>query len=243
MEFRVDFTFRIVMDCVYYAVNLAFFKLLFINTSTLAGWSEPQVMIFVSGYLVIDAVQMTLFSNNLWMLPFHINKGDLDYYLVRPVSSLFFVSLRDFAVNSFINLFFAVGILAWSIHRYPKPLGFLKIGFYVLLLLNGTFLFYLAQMMFLIPMFWLQGREGVPSLFHGLSRCQERPDRIYKGWMRGILVTVLPFCLMTSFPARLLLEPFEPGVFFHLIGVTVMFFLGVVWLWDRGLRAYSSASS
>ena len=36
-EFRVDFWFRVVMDCAFYAVNLAFFTLLYGQTPTIGG--------------------------------------------------------------------------------------------------------------------------------------------------------------------------------------------------------------
>src|SRR5258708_2566125 len=88
MEFRVDFFFKIVMDLIFYAVNLLFFRLIYLQTPVLGGWDGHQIMLFVSGYLVIDAVFMTMFAGNLWMLTMFINRGDLDYYLVRPVSSL-----------------------------------------------------------------------------------------------------------------------------------------------------------
>ncbi|HEX4926103.1 MAG TPA: ABC-2 family transporter protein, partial [Bdellovibrionales bacterium] len=83
MEFRLDFTFRIIMDLLYYVVQIVFYKVIFLNTPGLAGWNEGQIMIFVSGYLIVDALNMTLFSNNLWWLPTYVNRGDLDYYLVR----------------------------------------------------------------------------------------------------------------------------------------------------------------
>ena len=99
-EFRVDFYFRVVMDVVYYAVNLAFFGIIYTQTAVVGGWTLDQAYVFVAGFLFVDAVNMTVVANNMWVLPQLINKGDLDYYLVRPVSSLFFLSLRDFAANS-----------------------------------------------------------------------------------------------------------------------------------------------
>ena len=66
---------------------------------------------------------MTVFANNMWWLPIAVNRGDLDYYLVRPVSSLFFLSLREFAANSFLNLLLATGILVWALARYPASPG------------------------------------------------------------------------------------------------------------------------
>ncbi|MCB0385330.1 MAG: hypothetical protein KDD43_08040, partial [Bdellovibrionales bacterium] len=49
MEFRIDFFFRIFMDLIFYIVNILFFKVIFIHSDLLAGWTEPQVFIFVSG--------------------------------------------------------------------------------------------------------------------------------------------------------------------------------------------------
>src|SRR5690606_31745219 len=92
LEFRVEFYLRIIMDIVYYAVNIAFFKTLFLHTPTLGGWNEKEVTIFVACYILVDALNMTFFANNAWQIPGLINKGDLDYYLLRPVSPLFFLS-------------------------------------------------------------------------------------------------------------------------------------------------------
>jgi len=79
MEFRVDFYFRVVMDATFYAVHILFFTLLYRHTSLLGGWTLDQAYVFVCGYLLIDAINMTLFSNNLWWLPILVNRGDLEY--------------------------------------------------------------------------------------------------------------------------------------------------------------------
>ena len=76
-------------------------------------------MVFVGSVFVADALIMTVFSNNLWWLPIYVNRGDVDYYLVRPVSSLFMLSLRDFAANSFLNLL--MGRSACRCRRAPGP--------------------------------------------------------------------------------------------------------------------------
>ena len=79
LEYRMDFWFRIVMDCMFYLVELAFFTILYQHTDMLGGWNYDQILIFVSGFLVIDAIHMTVFSNNMWWMPILVNKGDLDY--------------------------------------------------------------------------------------------------------------------------------------------------------------------
>ncbi|MCB1316047.1 MAG: ABC-2 family transporter protein [Leptospiraceae bacterium] len=145
MEFRVDFTFRIFMDVIYYAVNIALYKIIFLHTEQLGGWSENEALIFVAGYLLADSIYMTVFANNLWWLPYFINRGDLDYYLVRPVSSLFFLSLRDFAANSTINILAAVGIFAWATLTYQNHFYWYQLIVYIVLIFNGAFFIFFNQ--------------------------------------------------------------------------------------------------
>ena len=242
MEFRVDFYFRIFMDAVWYAVNLTFFTVLFHHTGLLGGWTYDQVLIFAGGVFVADAAHMTIFANNMWWLPILINKGDLDYYLVRPVSSLFFVSLRDFAANSFVNLLMAGGILIWALARYPGELGFGQLGFYAFLMGLGILLNYVVQLIFLIPVFWMHTGDGLRQIWFSLEQYSGRPDRIYTGWLRRILTSILPFALIISFPTQGLFAP-TWTLAAHMLLVTALAFAFAVWFWNRGLKAYASASS
>jgi len=243
MEFRFDFTLKIIMDCFYYAMHLSIFNILFNTTSTLAGWSEDQGMVFISSVLLIDAVHMTVFASNMWNVPFLVNRGDLDVYITRPVSTLFFISLRDFAANSFINLLIAVGIFATMLSRLQVEYSFLSFVGYLLLIINGILLHYVLQMLFIIPVFWTQSNKGFSDIFFSLGLVMERPDLIYRGAIRIIFTLVIPMGLIASMPARWFFGPDTPYLSLHLLGVTaVMWGLMLFW-WRRGMKVYSSASS
>ncbi len=243
MEFRLDFFFRIGMDACWYAVHLAFFVVLFNHTGTLGGWTLDQMYLFAAALFLMDALQMTVFANNLWALPIYINRGDLDYYLVRPVSPLFFLSVREFAANSFLNLLLACGIFVWAVARYPEPLGFSRIVLFLILQAAGAFLFYILSMLSLIPVFWMQSRQGIRDIFWSLHRFSHRPHRVYTGFIRRLLMTVLPFAFVVSVPASVLFEGASPTLLLHTTAVVGGGFALMVMLWRMGLRAYSSASS
>ncbi len=243
MEFRLDFFFRVVMDMVFYMVQFAFFHIIYLHTPLLAGWDLDQMRVFIVSYIFIDALHMTVFSTNCWWFPIYINRGDLDYYLTKPVSTLFFLSLKDFAANSFLNLLIAIGLLYWALAGRPESLSALKIGVYLLLLLNGTFLYYLTHLLFLLPGFWTHSPRSFGDLFFAVSHTMERPDRIYQGMIRKAFIYVLPFALMASFPARVLLETDSWDLLYTIFGVTIGYFALVQIIWRLGLRSYSSASS
>ncbi len=243
MEFRFDFFFRVAMDALWYAVNFGFFWLLYRHTGLFGGWNYDQVLIFMGAVFVADAIQMTVFSNNMWALPMLINKGDLDYYLVRPVSALWFVSLREFAANSFLNLLMALSVFAWMLARYPLSLGMGGVAVYVAFLGMGVFLHYCLQMLFLIPSFWMHTSHGLRDVFWSLEAVTNRPHGIFTGWVRRLLISILPFSLVVSYPTRILFEGITFPLFLHMTGVSAATFLVMLLLWRRGLRDYASASS
>lgn len=243
MEFRIDFSFRIIMDLIYYAVNILFFKVIYLHTPMLAGWSMDQMMVFVASYLLVDALNMTIFSSNMWWLPYFINKGDLDYYLIRPVAPLFFLSLREFSANSFLNLLMAISFFSYSLYHYPLPFSFSEVLLLILLLINGTLIYYCVQLLMILPVFWTQSTRGFIDLFYSMGLAMERPDKIYKGLVRIIFSTVIPFSLIAAFPARLFIEKFDGATLLHIVIVSLFLWGLVGFFWNRGLKNYSSASS
>lgn len=243
LQFRLDFSFRILMDILYYLVNILFFKVIFLHTSVLGGWSGEQMMVFVSCYLLADAINMTVFSNNMWWLPNFINKGELDYYLIRPVSPLFFLSLREFSANSFLNLIMAGVFFTYSLMQLPNAISFGNLALLLLLIMNGALIYYCTQMMMILPVFWTQSARGFVDLFYSMGLAMERPDKIYKGWLRIVFTIILPFSLIASFPAKLFLEGFHWGTFIHLSLVSIALWSLMLFTWSRGLKNYSSASS
>lgn len=243
LQFRLDFSFRILMDILYYLVNILFFKVIFLHTSFLGGWSAEQMMVFVSCYLMADAINMTVFSNNMWWLPNFINKGELDYYLIRPVSPLFFLSLREFSANSFLNLLMAGSFFIYSLIQLPNSFSFGDLALLVLLILNGALIYYCTQMMMILPVFWTQSARGFVDLFYSMGLAMERPDKIYRGWLRVVFTVILPFSLIASFPVRIFFDGLHWGTFLHLTAVSLALWGVMLFTWRQGLKNYSSASS
>jgi ABC-2 type transport system permease protein len=243
MEFRLDFFFQVIMDALFYVVQFCFFSVLYRHTGLLGGWSQEQAFVFVAAYLFIDAGHMTVFVNNVRPFPLLVNRGDLDAYLVRPVSSLFFVSLRSFAANSFLNLLLAIGIVIWSIARLELLPTTTRIFLFATLLVAGLFVYYALEMMFFMATFWTHSSEGLKDTWRAIEKYAERPRAIYPNWLQRMFLTVLPLALVASEPTRVL---FEGASARELLGFGAVFagtFAALVWLWGRGLRAYASASS
>jgi ABC-2 type transport system permease protein len=177
------------------------------------------------------------------MLPTYINKGDLDYYLVRPISSLFFLALRDIAANSVVNMLAAFSILLWSFNKYTGHFTFLQILFYGLFLLVGLGLYFLLRMMFVIPVFWTHTSRGLDELFWGIEQCMQRPVDMFHGTFKRLLTSIIPLGLIVSYPVKMLFTGNSSDLITHMCLMTLFFAFIFSWCWKWGLRNYSSASS
>jgi ABC-2 type transport system permease protein len=156
---------------------------------------------------------------------------------------LFFLSFKEFSANSFMNLIIAVAIFVYSLVNYQQPYTTPEVLLLITLIINGTLIYYCCQMLMILPVFWTQSSKGFMDLFFSMGIAMERPDRIFKGWLRVLFTVFLPFALIASFPARLFIEKFDWMTFLHLAAVSCALWGVMLIIWRKGLRAYSSASS
>lgn len=243
MQFRFDFTLRIFMDLVFYIVNILFFKIIYLHTPGLAGFSESQMMVFVGSFLTLDAFIMTFLANNIWWLPTYINRGDLDYYLLRPVSILFFMSLRDIAVNSFINLIMALGILIYSFYHCEVSIPVINYFYYGIFMLVGVTLYYTVRMLFIIPVFWSHSSRGLDEVFWGIEQTMQRPVDIFTGKFKRFITMIIPLGVIVSYPVKMLWTNNPMPLALYMIALVIIFFAIFRFFWAMGIKNYSSASS
>jgi len=231
------------MDLTFYLVQFIFFRVLYLHAPTIGGYDLESGLFFIASVCVTDAFIMCIFADNMWTFADLINKGELDYYLTRPVSSLFFVSVRRFASSSFVNLLCAITIFFFLLARSPLSFDPFRIVLYFWMLFQGSVIFYCLNMLLNSAQFWMQSSRGILHLAWTVMKLGEKPDSIYPGRMRWILLTVLPVGLISSVPTRVLLGESLWTLLGLQTAILAIFLALNIWVWNRGLRVYSSASS
>jgi ABC-2 type transport system permease protein len=243
MEFRWDFAFRVFFDLVWAVTGVLFFLVLYRHTGLIGGWTLDQTFVFIGAYLLVDAIYMTAFSENLFELPKLINRGDLDYHVVRPVSSLFLLSVRELSVTTLVHLATSSAFLTWALSVYPEPLAAIDVATFFGLLLIGVFVFWEINVLFVVPVFWTHNDSGMKSVLFPLWETAHRPHQVFTGWFRRLITLFVPFALTASVPVHVLFGGLTSATALLMTGVPTVLFGGVILAWRMGLRAYTSASS
>lgn len=243
MEFKANLLGGIAVDVVYYCVQYFFFSIIYSYVDTLGSFTREDVLIFLIITFLADTIYMLLFSGNLFPLNRLVVQGDLDFVLLKPINSQFFVSFRFVRSYVLISIFFLSLILIRQCSIHSHDIGLNNYLFFLISFSLGVIIWYSIDFMIACLTFWFKNFTVGGWLSHELLKFSARPDTIYTGLVRKLLFSFLPMALIASVPARMLIYGLNLDfLVLQIIIATIMIFTTIV-VWKRGLLRYESASS
>src|SRR5476651_2671784 len=103
MMFKANFILWIIVDLSWFGLHLSFIQFLYLQVSTVAGWTKWGMILLVSTNMLVQQIFQMFLMINLTKLPELIRTGKLDFFLAQPASAQFLVSTRNFEPGSVIN--------------------------------------------------------------------------------------------------------------------------------------------
>ncbi|MHB9007348.1 MAG: ABC-2 family transporter protein, partial [Limisphaerales bacterium] len=95
MGFRTNFLLWIVVEMLWFALQVAFIAVIYQHTDRIGDWSQWQVVLLVGASHFIQQVFTGLFLSNCSNLSELVRTGRLDFLLLLPVNTRFLVSFRQ----------------------------------------------------------------------------------------------------------------------------------------------------
>ena len=244
MEYKMNFIFEIFIDAIYYGSLFFFFKVIFQFTDSLGSFDENAVIIFLITMYIVDSLYIFLLGGNVFHINDNVRSGDLDFILLKPINSQFFISCRYVNTYSLVSIFILSILLLKLTYTYHEN-SFLIINYIVcsISLILGVLIFYSFEFIISCLAFWFRNFSYAGWLAGELIKYSRRPDSIYKKWFRKTLFSIFPMAMICSVPSRILIF----GINFKLL--LLQFFIASIFLWittivwNKGLHRYESASS
>lgn len=242
LEFRFNILARIFTDILWYGAQLSVFEVVFRHTSQLNGWTLQTIRVFMGVLFVTDSIFMLFFQTNLDQLGTKIRRGSLDLLLAKPVNSQWFLSVQRVSVPYLGNFFLSSAWLIWALVQVPDFQIHRALWLVIMVPCSVLICYSLRFIVATSALFFTQA-DAITQIWWQLYRLGTRPDSTYPLVLRYTVLTFLPVAFLASVPARFLLGWADPML--ALLGCTVAGLLlwASTWLWKRGLRQYSSASS
>ncbi len=251
MIFRLNFLIEVVTTCFWIAAQLLLFQIIFGYVSKIRDWSQPEYYGFMATGMLINAFVEMLFMPNCANLSEQIRTGNLDFAIVKPIDTQFFVSFQTVDISLLAQVAVSLGLLVYSVTASHVTVTLVSVLVYMFLVAVAVGFFY-GMMIALASAAVFMGRnQGLYDFWFYVTSFARYPGDMYRQGVVGEVFWfgfsfVIPILLVVTVPSRVLLQKLlSPNGWVIVIApvLTVLTLWGSrkVFLWS--LSHYGSASS
>lgn len=244
MSFKGNFILWILVELLWFGLQLSFVSVVFSQTSSIGTWSAWQVVLLTGASNFIQQIYQAFFLVNCTNLSELVRTGKMDFLLLLPVNTRFVVSTRQVDISSFANAAFAACVMAFAAHKlhlHPSIAEFFGFG---ALCVVGLLLHYSLMFMLASVSFWTVRAQGIVWGYYNLFNIARMPDEAFHGAFKAVFTFALPVLLVSNVPVRVLSDRLSsPYACPVLLGLGLIWAGISHWFWKLSLRHYTSAST
>jgi ABC-2 type transport system permease protein len=213
------------------------------HRSDVAGWTPWQVVLLTGFFLIISGTFASSVRPAVSEAMSQIRRGSFDYVLLRPVDALVSSLLVAFEPWSLIELLTGVGLVITAAIQLDLQPTLAQVAGLAVALASGIASLYALGVLILAASFRALELQNLTFLLETLLDFARWPVSVFRGPFKLVFTFVIPFAVMTSYPAQSLLHGLAAAQVFGAVGTTVGLLVLARWAWVRGVRGYTSASS
>ena len=244
MSFKGNFILWIVVELLWFALQLCFVGVVFSQTSSVGTWTQWQMVLLVGASNFIQQVYQAFFLVNCTNLSELVRTGKMDFLLLLPVNTRFIVSLRQVDLGAFVNALFAVCVMIFSTMKLNLHPTLAQLAGFGALCVVGILIHYSLMFMLAAISFWTVRAQGIVYGYYNLFNIARMPDEAFRGAFKAVFTFALPVLLVSNVPVRVLADKVTSAeILLVLLGLGVVWALISEWFWRLSVGRYTSASS
>ncbi|OGV71127.1 MAG: ABC transporter permease [Lentisphaerae bacterium RIFOXYB12_FULL_65_16] len=240
-EYRLNFILATTNSLLALAGSIFGLHLFFRTGYRLGGWSWEEALLVMGVFTLLDGFASALLNPNLNRIVSHIRDGTMDFILLKPMDSQFWVSARHFSLWGVPNVLFGLITLGYA----GKKLGFgwtewaqgsLPVALAVLILYSLWFALAATSV-------WFVKIYNVTFVLRSFLEAGRFPISAFPQPSRFFFTFILPVAFLTTVPAESMLGRTGAGNVAWAGVTAILLLLLSRWFWRFSLRFYTSASS
>ena len=192
---------------------------------------------------MLDGLTSTLLRPNLSRIVTHVQEGTLDFVLLKPIDSQFWLSLRTVSPAGLPELVAGLGLMLWAAPQAGAPLSPAALFLAGLLLVAAAVILYALWFVLAATSIWFVKTWNATEVLRAALSAGRAPVSAYPPAVRTLFTLVLPVAFLTTVPAEALLGRLTWPWALTSAGVAGLALLISRQFWRFALRFYTSASS
>lgn len=240
-EYKFNFFLNNTQQIVTLFIYVYFWQIILNHIPQLQEWDFPALTL-LTGFVFFNQSLMVVFWA-MWTINRRIVKGDLDIFLVRPVSVLFAIIGQNLLIYRLFEASLGLVLIVGVLIRYHLNVTLFKMVLALLIVLMGTYLIMMVTIFFQSLSFWLGRTNAFTELLQAGFLINRYPITIFPKLVIVFFTVFLPVIFVATYPTLVLVEfPVIRGL--QILGVELL--IVSLWtylvyqIWRRGIRRYEN---
>jgi ABC-2 type transport system permease protein len=246
LAFRANFLVKIVVEILWLAILLLFYRIVFSQTNRVEEWTQTQYLFFIGVNFAVTGLLETLFLENCNSFADLVRTGDLDFILLKPMDEQFLVSCRTIDWSCAPNVLMGTSVMLYALDEIGWP-GADRVISFLVLLVCGCLLAYGFLLLLTSASVWFMRNQSLMEMWWLFTTLMRYPREIFRGpWASpvGMIFSfVVPIMLVTNVPASVMVKILQPWLALYTAVATMVVLLVSRWGFRQALQRYRSASS
>jgi ABC-2 type transport system permease protein len=243
MEYQANLLIELLAAGGNLAGSLFTLSLFYGHGQQLGGWSWNGALVVLGIHTLLDGFGVTLLQPNLGNLVKQVQSGSLDFVLLKPIDSQFWLSLRIFSPWGLPQMAVGLVLVLVGASRSGVRADGGTVATALLMLACGLAILYSLWFVLAATSIWFVKVWNATEVLRSVLAAGRYPLSAYPAALRLVFTTVLPVAFLTTVPAQAILGVAEPRWLIASGAVALISLWGCRAFWRLALRHYTSASS
>ena len=243
LEYKTNILIDLITAILSLIGSIFLLSIFFQNNGSIGGWEFIQALIIQGIYTVLNGITNTWFNPNLTEIVKHIREGTLDFVLLKPIDSQFFISLKKINPSGFLEIILGLFLLLFCIriNQINVNLSFLTLS--LITLTCSICILYSLWFFISTTTIWFVKTWNATEVLRSFLYIGRFPLNSFSFSLRIFFSVFIPIAFITTIPSEVFLGLSQLWKILLEVVVAILFLLTSRKFWLFALKFYSSASS
>lgn len=237
--YRLEVVARALRGIFLVVVQIVLINAVIGNEETFVGWRKEEMYLLAGVFNTVNYVSWSFFSINLWRMEEKILKGEFDFILTKPFSSIFGASFTEFFIDDLVSAVSGFMLIGYYVINNFGDITFINSIFFIISILCAFAIWFSFELIF-ASFDFIKVKNGLRELKKQLVGIGKYPVDIWGGNLKSIFFTFLPIAFVGSVPARVLQGYYDWRFVVLSVIISIIFVLLARVIWYKSLKKYSS---
>ena len=243
LEYKTNIIIDLITAILSLIGSIFLLSIFFQKNNSIGGWEFKQALIIQGIYTILNGITNTWFNPNLTEIVKHIREGTLDFVLLKPIDSQFFISLKKVNPSGFLEIILGFFLLIYciKINQINFNLGFLTLC--LITIICSISILYSLWFFISTTTIWFVKTWNATEVLRSFLYIGRFPLNSFSFSLRIFFSVFIPIAFITTIPSEVFLGLSQFWKILLEIIVAIIFLFSSRKFWLFALKFYSSASS